>query len=408
MKLVAIIGLCVLLSALVLGYSLQGKRISGRPGSFYLISSSIICAALLVSVVAIDGLVLFRDSLRNAYSGTGDLLEQIGGDPTASQLIAAQAPAFPKPSDPDAAAWQAWQNELRGHLADKVYNLDFSPPGRLDLSIHMKRQASDNALQRTEFAIPAVDGDTIPAVLLMPATTPALLPGILILHGHVRDGDSGLAQMVLPVKSYQQSAARQLALAGFATLTLELRGFGMRGPPNFPDHKIVAYNAILAGSFYKKLVFDDIKRAVDLLEQIPEIDSQRIGMSGVSLGAELTVEYSALDKRIRAISFHSHGGRTGPYKGHTNVDTAQPHYCHLIPGAARIMHREDPFLLLAPRPTQGIRGGREPFAEEEFVTGLKNLWSLLDKPDFLQLENVPDEGHSYFFEHAVEFFGQHL
>jgi len=412
MKLVAIIGLFALLFPVTVLYCFQRRSVSSRPGSFYVLIAAVGCGALLVSALTVEGARVVRDSIKSAYSGTGDLLDHAGGDPSGSALVAMQSSKFPKPTGSDEEAWHSWQHRLRDYLTREVYELDFSLTVAPSPNAALRREFVDAGLIRKEFAIPAADGDSIPVVALLPAGASAPLPGILIIHGHVLDGDSGLAQMVLPVKSYQRSAARELALAGFVTLTIELRGFGMRGSPEFPDHRIVSYNAILAGSFYKKLVFGDVKRTMDFFAILPEVDPERLGISGVSFGAELSVEYAALDERIKAISFHAHGGRTGPYPGKSEPGVGQPHYCHIIPGANRMMHREDPFLLLAPRPTQGLRGEEEPFPEAEFEATLQRVWSLMGRAEALELRLVSgsagNRAHTYFVEDSIRFFKRQL
>ncbi len=412
MKLAAFLGLFAVLFPAIAFYCFKHRTISSRFGAFYILVIAVACEALLVSAFAVEAARRIGHSVTGDFSGTGDLVDQAGPDPSGAALVGIQPPLFPKHSEWSELAWRSWQNRLRDYLIDNVYELNFRPAEELTLRATVKREITETKLVRREYAIPAADGDTIPAVVLVPKDSTLPLPGILFIHGHVADGDSGLAQMVLPVDSYHRSAARELALAGFATVAIELRGFGMRGPPEFPDHHVVAYNATLTGGFYKKLLFSDIKRTIDFFGALGEIDPQRLGVTGVSLGAELAVEYAALDERIKAISFHAHGGRTGPHPGMKRPRSKQPHHCHLVPGFNRIMRQEDPFLLLAPRPTQGVRGGDELFAESAFEPTLQRLWSLLGHAEALELEVVPgavkNGGHTYYVDQSVRFFKEHL
>jgi|GEM_PF-5327416 len=404
MKVAAIIVLSTLLFLAALAYCFHDRKVSARPGSFYLLIAAIGCASLLISAVFVEGARAFRQHMR-ATPRTGDLLTDIATAPSGARFAAELTPRFRKPDTPDSAAWLEWQESLRQYLRDEVYALDLASSGSPP-EARLLRETNEAGLTRKEFAITAADGDSIPAVLLMPSERSGPLPGIVVVPGHVPDGESGLAQLVLPIDSYHNSAARELAIAGFATLAIEIRGFGLRGPPTFPDHTIVAYNAVLAGSFYKRLALDDIRRALDLLLAQPEVDQSRIGITGASLGGELTVEYAALDERVRAISFHAHGGQVGPFPGLTDAGAEQPHYCHVIPGANAIMHQEDPFLLLAPRPTQGVRG--EDYPREPFILALERVWTLFGAKDALDLRMRPDgtieRGHTYSTQAAIEFF----
>ena len=412
MRLFAIVALSAPLFAAILLYCFRGRRLSDRPGAFHLLLIAVACAAILVSTLAVEAGQKVRSVLLSAASGTGDLTGYTGTDPSGALLIDQEAVRFPKPESWDAEELRQWQTDLRAFLRDDLYGLDLSNPVSKAPQAVLKKAVTSEGLIRQEFDIIGADGDAIPVVLMRPETATRPLPGVFLIPGHVKNGDSGLAQLVIDVDSYHQSAARRLALAGFATMTLELRGFGMRGAPKFPDHLIVAYNAILAGDSYKKLVFDDIARALQLFRHLPDVDGERIGMAGVSLGAELAVEFAAMETGIKAIAFHSHGGRTGPYTGFRTPGTPQPHYCHVIPHASGIMHTEDPFLLLAPRPVQGLRGLRQPFRNDGLETLMRRTWTALGYPENLEIGLAEAEeryrGHAFFVEEAVAFFHEHL
>ncbi|HIE82474.1 MAG TPA: hypothetical protein EYQ00_00880, partial [Dehalococcoidia bacterium] len=76
-------------------------------------------------------------------------------------------------------------------------------------------------------------------------------PSLIVIPGHVRDGESGIEQTAVDRDSYQHASAMELARGGYITLTFELRGFGYLGSPYNQDHRIVAWNALLKGESYK-------------------------------------------------------------------------------------------------------------------------------------------------------------
>ena len=232
-------------------------------------------------------------------------------------------------------------------------------------------------------------------------------PAIVVVPGHVRESRSGIAQTAGLTDSYQHSAALELARAGFVTLTFELRGFGQLGTPYRTEHRLVAYNAILAGTFYKAIITKDMKTAVDLLQSLPEVDADRVGITGASYGGELSVNYAALDSRIKAIAFQAYGGHIGGFNGVTGTRSDQPHYCHIIPGANTLMKQQDIFLLLAPRPTLGIRGDQDPFQDTAFPALLQAGWDAYGSPANLELR-TEHGGHEYFIAPAIEFFQSNL
>jgi dienelactone hydrolase len=249
-------------------------------------------------------------------------------------------------------------------------------------------------------------GAEIPAVMFLPQSANRA-PAVVVIPGHVTPGESGLDQLAGREDSYQHGAARALARAGFVTLAIELRGFGRLGPPRFPEHELVAYNAILGGTSYKALIVKDIKAAVDFLVSRSEVDAGRLGITGASLGGELAVTYAALDSRIRAVAFSSYGGSTGNFREVASPPAMKPHYCHVIPGSNFLFEQQDIFMLLAPRPTLGVRGFEEPFSHSVFRSSLERVWAVLGEGKNLKLATAPG-GHEFFVVPTVEFFLEHL
>ena len=210
------------------------------------------------------------------------------------------------------------------------------------------------------------------------------------------------------MESYQHSVALELAKAGFVTLTIELRGFGLLGKPFNTEHRLVAYNAILGGSFYKAVVIKDIQFALNLLQTLDQVDPDRIGITGVSYGGEVAVTYAALDKRIRAVVFQGFGGLLGPNEGKLVGEEELPHYCHIIPGSANTLFKEDIFFLISPRPLLGVRGMQDFEGDlTGFRNEIKNFYEKMDSSSSFDFLMVPG-GHEYFIKPAVSFFKHYL
>lgn len=259
-----------------------------------------------------------------------------------------------------AQSFLKWQRQFRKKMKEDV----FAIPSTINFSGSKYRVVSsekiDANLSRLFIAFESFDQTEIPAYLFV-HTKGERRPAIVVVPGHTtRQGESGIAQTGGLQDSYQNSVALHLAKAGYTTLTFELRGFGILGSPFNTEHRLVAYNAILSGSFYKAIISKDLKYGVDVLQTLPDVDSQRIGITGVSFGGEMAVAYAALDRRIKVTVFQGYGGRLGLLSGVKGSREQQPHYCHIIPEYNKYGFQEDMLLLLAPRPTLGIRGSQEP------------------------------------------------
>lgn len=331
----------------------------------------------------------------------------IEGDPGLVQWIESQRPIIPRPDFSNAQNFLFWQNTLRSKLRDIFKMPDMNSP--IEVYYHkMSSTTLDQGIKRVFLTFRSFDGTTIPAYLFMPLSVVIPQPAIIVLPGHVGIYQEGITDTAGLVDSYQHGAALELAKAGFITLTIELRGFGYLGRKINTEHKLIAHNAILGGSFYKAVIAKDIKYAFDLLQSLPEVNSGRIGITGASYGGEMAVTYSALDERIKVVVFNAFGGLVGAEKAVYGKDSEQPHYCHTIPGNNEILLQEDMYYLIAPRPLMGIRGDRDffenPVVFTETVSKAYNILNALSSFRFQILHG----DHEYFVQPSVQFFKEHL
>lgn len=163
----------------------------------------------------------------------------------------------------------------------------------LDLQILSEEVTGRYRRQRVSFQ--AEPGDRVPAWLLLPRTeavadaAPATGPAMLCLHqttGIGKGEPAGLGG--LPNLHY----AHELAERGFVCLV-----------PDYPSFGDYPYDFKTQGSHYAsgsmKAIWNNL-RAVDLLQSLPEVDPDRIGCIGHSLGGHNTLFTAAFDQRIRA------------------------------------------------------------------------------------------------------------
>ncbi|MCC7421114.1 MAG: alpha/beta fold hydrolase [Planctomycetaceae bacterium] len=154
---------------------------------------------------------------------------------------------------------------------------------------------------------------TVPAYLFIPADAraDAKRPAILCLHqttGIGKKEPAGLGGN--PNLHY----ALHLAQRGYVTLAPDYPSFGDYPYDFAPSH------GYISGSM--KAIYDNI-RAVDLLQSLPEVDSERIGCIGHSLGGHNTMFTAFFEPRIKCLvsncgftRFHKYYG--GALKGWTS------------------------------------------------------------------------------------------
>ena len=146
------------------------------------------------------------------------------------------------------------------------------------------------------FSYLSTPGQRVPALLFTPlrasATHPA--PCLVLLHGL---GGS---------KEIMAALALFAAKSGYASLVIDEYGQGERAPAK-PSTQSQAEE--LATTVHQSAL--DVRRGLDYLGTRPDINKQRIGLCGISLGAIIGAVASGVDPRIKATALISGGGDWG-------------------------------------------------------------------------------------------------
>jgi dienelactone hydrolase len=117
----------------------------------------------------------------------------------------------------------------------------------------------------------------------------------LLLKGWYIESRNGAAVISFPGRASSQERAKLLAKHGYGVLLFDRRGEGeSQGDPN------------LFGWQGER----DIHAAVAYLQTRPDVDSERIGGIGLSVGGELMIEASAESKALKAIVSEGGSGRS--------------------------------------------------------------------------------------------------
>ncbi len=126
----------------------------------------------------------------------------------------------------------------------------------------------------------------VPAYLLIPHELKGRAPAVLCLHG-----SSGARGRTAGLGDDYPRYALELAERGYVTIAPDYPLFG----DNQVDLEKLGYvSGTMAGIW-------DHMRAVDVLQSLPEVDGERIGCIGVSLGGHNSLFVSVFDPRIKAV-----------------------------------------------------------------------------------------------------------
>ena len=157
----------------------------------------------------------------------------------------------------------------------------------LDVQVHEEHEADGLIWRKLTFAPEA--GDRVPAWLLLPRARRGAPPGaaVLALHQTTRIGkDEPVGRGGLPNLHY----ALELARRGYVVLAPDY--------PRFGDSTTNAYALGYASATMKGLW--NHWRALELLSALPQVDAQRLGVIGHSLGAENALFLAAFALEVAA------------------------------------------------------------------------------------------------------------
>jgi acetyl esterase/lipase len=181
------------------------------------------------------------------------------------------------------------------------------------LDVKVAKRVEGDGFIRLEISYLAEANDRVPAFLYLPKGRPAgrRLPAMLALHPTSTLGKRRVAGEGSDTASLNRAYAKELAQRGYVVLAPDYPSFGDY-PYDF--HK----NKYLSGSM--KGVFNHM-RGVDLLLTREEVDPERIGAIGHSLGAHNAMFLGVFDQRIKVIvsscgwtpSHDYMGGKLGPW-----------------------------------------------------------------------------------------------
>lgn len=248
--------------------------------------------------------------------------------------------------------------------------------------------------------------ERVSAHLLLPASRQGKIPGVIACHQH---GDEYFIGKSEPVGLYQRAAntfALTLCRAGFAVLCPDMLCFEDRRPSEIARHE----NPVLEGGSYERLMFmerllhgstlqakyiADLCRAVDVLCALPEVDCERIGVCGHSLGGQEALWLAWYDPRVKAAVMSC---------GFAKIRDLQArginhNFAMYLPGFLEKGDMQDILSMLCPKPAFVCHGALDRLYPEDSVRAVmeeaRQAYSLAHHPDRLETKIYPNAGHVF-------------
>jgi dienelactone hydrolase len=190
-----------------------------------------------------------------------------------------------KPSTADSRRQQL--HSLLGDLPDR---------GRPVTAIRVAEEARESyVLEKLTLDLNGIE--TVPAYFTRPLAPMGRLPVILYNHAHGGDYELGKDELLRGRPAlYSPPYADVLARRGYAALCIDAWAFGeRRGRSESEIFKEMLWTGRV---MWGMMVFDSL-RAVDYLAGRPDIDPNRIGTLGMSMGSTMAWWTAALEPRIK-------------------------------------------------------------------------------------------------------------
>jgi dienelactone hydrolase len=270
----------------------------------------------------------------------------------------------------DRASWEARAKLIRQGLRDGMQLPDKPKFAPLQPVRHSLKKMNGYTVENVYFE--SLPGLFVTGNLYKPLTVTGKIPAVLCPHGHTPKEDARF------VEQTQQRCAT-MARMGAVVFVYDMLGYGdsKQTAHKIPDAlKLQTLNGI---------------RALGFLISLPEVDKNRVAMSGESGGGTQTFLLTALDQRIKVsvpvvmVSAHFFGGCT--CESGMPIHKRPTHQTSNVELAA----------LAAPRPMILISDGKDwtkntPDVEFPYIQAIYGYYGAKDRVENVHL---PTEGHDY-------------
>lgn len=191
--------------------------------------------------------------------------------------------------------------------------------------------------------------DPVPAYIFTPKGRVGPGPAILCLHQHGGQFHLGKSEPAGVTGNPEQAYALELARRGYVTITFDFICFEDRRHPTLEGSNYERFEftrRLCGGSTLQAKMFFDASRTLDYLISRPEVDPNRIGCVGHSLGGQQALFTTALDERI-AVGVSSCG-----FASYATIfrDAINHNYSAYVPSILQHGEVGDILGLVAPRP----------------------------------------------------------
>lgn len=323
-------------------------------------------------------------------------------------------PDWPMPTD-----LKRWQGSDRARIRATLLRCLGEMPARPDprqVKVLSREEHDNYILERFEFHN-GVDM-VVPGILVIPRKRSGPAPAVIGMHGH-----SGSKNEYLPNPQNERSLGWMLVRRGFVVAAIDAAFNGDRvgkGPAGsqldkgaYPQELSLFKLYLWQGRSLWGMMLREEQCLLDYLQTRPEVDKNRIGATGMSMGCTRAWWTAAIDDRIQAVVGVACFTRYTELIAHGNLRKHGIYY--FVPGVLQHFDTEAIHALIAPRPHLELSGDQDGGAPADGIEVLEKklgaLYRLHGKADQFRSVLYKNTGHEYLPEmrsEMVAWFEQHL
>lgn len=286
------------------------------------------------------------------------------------------------------APYEPWSKAVKEKLTELLGDM----PERVPLNVRIEWEKEHDTFIEKRILFDVEAYTTVPCHLWVPKSAKKPCPVIICLQGHTTGMHISMDRKIHPsdfeLEDGDRDFAVQVIREGYAALVLEQRGFGERFseksmiPPALAkaretglyDRTSCYYpsmTALLQGRTMLGERVWDVSRAIDMIEQLPELDSENVACLGHSGGGTATYYAACMDERIK-IAISSCAICTFI----ESISIKRHCSCNYVPNMAKYMDMGEMAACIAPRKLIMVSGEQD---EGFFIKGARDAYSVIEK-----------------------------